>query len=156
MIPLIFIVLKDSIVRNGKNYHTFRSYNKAHLRYGILLSLSSINESANSPAVFCAQLKNRGERQSWSEGKNGTSVWNSRASPKILTQPLRKGYYIWLKPVLLLSDFLKIEKAWNIFLKRASKKRVSSKYVYGEFRKTGVRKIGVKIFLQCLHKSKGA
>ena len=49
MIPLIFIVLKDSIVRNGKNYHTFRSYNKAHLRYGILLSLSSISESANSP-----------------------------------------------------------------------------------------------------------
>ena len=49
MIPLIFIILKDSIVRNGKNYHTFRSYNKAHLRYGILLSLSSISESANSP-----------------------------------------------------------------------------------------------------------
>ena len=46
-----------------------------------------------------------------------------------------------------MSDFLKIEKAWNTFLKRASKKRVSSKYVYGEF-----RKIGVKIFLQCLHK----
>ena len=52
--------------------------------------------------------------------------------------------------------FLKIEKAWTIFLKRASKKRVSSKYVYGDFRKTGVRKIGVKIVLQCLHKSKGA
>ena len=49
MIPLIFIVLKDSIVRNGKNYHTFRTYNKAHLRYGILLSLLSISESANSP-----------------------------------------------------------------------------------------------------------
>ena len=49
MILLIFIVLKDSIVGNGKNYHTFRTYNKAHLRYGILLSLSSISESANSP-----------------------------------------------------------------------------------------------------------
>ena len=42
------------------------------------------------------------------------------------------------------------------FLQGASKKRVSSKYVYGEFRKTGVRKIGVRIVLQFLHKSKGA
>lgn len=42
-----------------------------------------------------------------------------------------------------MSDFLKIEKAieWNIYFKKS---RVSSKYVYGEFRKTGVRKIGVK------------
>ena len=71
----------------------------------------------------------------------------------MLTQPLRKGYYIWLKPVLLVSDFLKIENANGIFFKKS---RVSSKYVYGEFRKTGVRKIVVKIFLQCLHKSKGA
>ena len=61
----------------------------------------------------------------------------------MLTQPLRKGYYIWLKPVLLVSDFLKIENANGIFFKKS---RVSSEYVYGEFRKTGVRKIGLKDF----------
>ena len=36
----------------------------------------------------------------------------------MLTQPLRKGYYIWLKPVLLVSEFLKIEKANGIFFKK--------------------------------------
>lgn len=66
---------------------------------------------------------------------------------------LEKGYCIWLKSVLLVSDFLKNEKANGIFFKKS---RVSSKYVHGEFRKTGVRKIGVKMFLQCLHKSKRA
>ena len=76
-----------------------------------------------------------------------------RASPQILTQPLKRGYCIWLKSVLLVSDFLKNEKANGIFFKKS---RVSSKYVHGEFRKTGVRKIGVKMFLQCLHKSKRA
>ena len=52
-----------------------------------------------------------------------------------------------------MSDFLKNEKANGIFFKKS---RVSSNNVHGEFRKTGVRKMGVKMFLQCLHKSNGA
>ena len=67
---------------------------------------------------------------------------------------LEKGVLHLAKTGFVIVWFFKDrEGEWNIFLKKS---RVSSKYVYGEFRKTGVRKIGVKIFLQCLHKSKGA
>ena len=106
---------------------------------------------AQTARILCLATKNPLEQQSWNEGKNGTGRVKLARFAQNSHSALEKRVLHVAKPVFLVSDFSKIEKANAI---RFKGNRASSKYVYGEFRKTGVREVGVKYFYS-VHKSKG-